>query len=357
MLFLLSALRRDGSIAALPDRRQLDELAHYLQRTQQGNLLTHTLFLGDKYLFWTKDGKHLFPYARTRNKLIVLGDPIGPAESAGAAIGEWKTFADKHALHVVFYQATADYLPLYHEHGYRFFKLGEEALVPLSTFRLSGKSNAALRSVKNRFEREGCRFAMAEPPHGEALMARLRVVSDRWLAGRKEKGFSLGWFEPDYIQRAPVALLTDGSDELIAFATLMPCYDSGTTTSIDLMRHLPDAPNGTMDYLFINLFEWAKEQGYAQFNLGMAPLSSVGQTETAFREEKLARLVFRYGGPWYGFEGLRRYKDKFNPVWEPRYLAYPASVPLSVLTVELLLLVSRKAVVATGSRRSPTESA
>ncbi len=320
-------------------------------------MLTHTLFLGDKYLFWTKDGKHLFPYARTRNKLIVLGDPIGPAESAGAAIGEWKTFADKHALHVVFYQATADYLPLYHEHGYRFFKLGEEALVPLSTFRLSGKSNAALRSVKNRFEREGCRFAMAEPPHGEALMARLRVVSDRWLAGRKEKGFSLGWFEPDYIQRAPVALLTDGSDELIAFATLMPCYDSGTTTSIDLMRHLPDAPNGTMDYLFINLFEWAKEQGYAQFNLGMAPLSSVGQTETAFREEKLARLVFRYGGPWYGFEGLRRYKDKFNPVWEPRYLAYPASVPLSVLTVELLLLVSRKAVVATGSRRSPTESA
>ncbi|KAF6616310.1 DUF2156 domain-containing protein, partial [Paenibacillus sp. EKM208P] len=59
-------------------------------------------------------------------------------------------------------------------------------------------------------------------------------------------------------------------------------------------------------------------------------------------EEKLARLVFQYGGHFYGFQGLRRFKDKFKPQWEPRYLAYPASVFLPILTLELVYLVSKR---------------
>ncbi|MBJ8193080.1 DUF2156 domain-containing protein, partial [Bacillus cereus] len=56
----------------------------------------------------------------------------------------------------------------------------------------------------------------------------------------------------------------------------------------------------------------------------------------------LARLVFRYGGHWYGFEGLRRYKEKFSPEWQARYLAYPAGMTLPMLTLDLVRLVSRR---------------
>ncbi|GAA3400055.1 bifunctional lysylphosphatidylglycerol flippase/synthetase MprF [Paenibacillus hodogayensis] len=344
VLLALAALRKDRGVAPLPDAEELERLKRFLQRAgAQGNLLTHTLFLGDKSLYWAAGGELLIPYARARNKLVVLGDPIGPPERAGEAIREFKQFADRYALHVVFYQASPKLLSVYHEHGYRFFKLGEEALVPLNTFTLTGKSNAALRSVKNRFVRDGFRFEVVEPPHGEALMAQLKEISDRWLDGRKEKGFSLGWFEPRYLQLAPIALLIDPQGDTIAFVSLMPCYDGGNTNSIDLMRHLPDTPNGTMDFLFVSLLEWSKEHGYGRFNMGMAPLSSVGQSESALREEKAARFVYHYGGHWYGFEGLRRYKDKFDPHWEPRFLAYPATVPLPVLTVELVALIARKA--------------
>ncbi len=53
-----------------------------------------------------------------------------------------------------------------------------------------------------------------------------------------------------------------------------------------------------------------KSQGYTRFNLGMAPLSSVGQSQKAIKEEKLARILFQYGGSWYGFVGLKKVQTK-----------------------------------------------
>ena len=67
---------------------------------------------------------------------------------------------------------------------------------------------------------------------------------------------------------------------------------------------------------------FGKEQGYARFNLGMAPLASVGDQRGAHARERLARLLFQRGEQWYNFQGLRAYKDKFDPTWAPRYMAY-----------------------------------
>jgi phosphatidylglycerol lysyltransferase len=340
-LFLLKALRPMRRIGVPPDEQEIAKLRHFLEK-EPGNFLTHMLFLGDKSLYWAVEDKVLIPYARIRDKLVVLGDPLGNKEWISEGIQQFQIYADRYALTVVFYQVSPEYLPIYHENGYRFFKLGEEALVDVSHFTLVGKGNSALRSVKNRFEREGYRFEVVQPPFEPALINQLRDISDLWLAGRREKGFSLGRFEQSYLQLAPIAILRNSEGVILAFSTFCPSYDGGNVLSIDLMRHLPDTPNGTMDYLFVSILEWAKESGYQQFNLGMAPLSSVGQSHNAMRVEKIANIVFHHGGHWYGFEGLRRYKEKFKPKWEPRYLAYPAGVSLPILTLELAVLVSRK---------------
>lgn len=318
-------------------------------RSNPGNYLTHMYFTGDKAFYWAMGGKVLFAFARTRDKLAVLGDPLGPKELISPAIAEFQQYADRYALSVVFYQVGPEYLSIYHDNGYRFFKLGEEALVDLAGFTLSGKRNTDLRTVNNRFQREGYRFEIATPPHLAELLDELRAVSAEWLDGKKEMGYSLGWFDEAYLQRSGIAVLRDTEGRAIAFATLAPVYDGGRTLSIDLMRHRRETPNGTMDYMFIQLLEWAREQGYARFNLGNAPLASVGQNKSAMREERLAALVFRYGGHWYGFQGLRRYKAKFAPEWEPRFLAYPVSVSLPLLTVDLVRLVNRKMKATAGS--------
>lgn len=295
-----------------PDEEDMDKFTQFIA-TEDGNLLTHLLYLGDKHFYWAQNDQVLIPYAQVRQKLIVLGDPIGNKNLVGAAIQQFQSYAHHYALTVVFYQATPEYLSIYHENGYKFFKLGEEALVPLDTFTLSGKSNQNLRTALNKSAREGQNFEVLSPPYSSELLSELRQISDEWLGDRKEKTYSLGWFNETYIQRSPLTLLRNAQGNILAFATLAPSYSQHQVISIDLMRHLNDTPNGTMDVLFVRLIEWAKEQGYSYFNLGMSPLSSVGENQNSHREEKLARLVFRYGGYWYGFEGLRRYKEKFSP--------------------------------------------
>ncbi|ULO09897.1 bifunctional lysylphosphatidylglycerol flippase/synthetase MprF [Paenibacillus sp. 19GGS1-52] len=320
---------------------ELHKLRLFLEH-ERGNLLTHMLFAGDKSFFWACNDQVVIPYAVIRNKLVVLGDPIGHEDLISEAIQECQRFADLYDLSVVFYQVSPHYFPIYLENGYRFFKLGEDALVPLKPFTLIGKQNASLRSVNNRFDREGFRFEVAQPPHESHLIERLREISRNWLKGKKEKGFSLGWFEESYLQLSTITLLISPEGEIIAFASLAPSYDHGETLSVDLMRHDFNTPNGTMDHLFVCLLKWAKEQDYLYFSLGMAPLSSVGQAQAAIREEKLAHFVFKHGGYWYGFEGLRKYKEKFSPAWEPRYLAYPTSVSLPILLLELVRLIARR---------------
>ncbi|KGM97533.1 lysyl transferase [Clostridium novyi A str. 4552] len=315
-------------------------LKEFLEK-YEGNYLTHLLFMRDKNFYWAQEGKVLISYANIRDKLVILGDPIGDEEYFQKAIEEIQIFADRYALYPVFYQVSEKYITTYHENGYYFFKLGEEAVVDLEKFNLEGKKRKDLRLVRNRFEKENMEFDILEPPFSREIMEKLKKISDEWLNGRKEKGFSLGAFDKEYINSAPVAILKDTDKEIIAFATMMPKYDNGKTISIDLMRFTKDAPNGTMDALFLKIMLWSKDNGYKYFNLGMAPLSNVGVAPFAHKQEKLAKLVYKFGNYWYSFSGLRRYKEKFTPNWESKFLAYPQFMSLPTLLIDLAFLVSK----------------
>ena len=104
-------------------------------------------------------------------------------------------------------------------------------------------------------------------------MDQLRAVSDDWLREKAggEKGFSLGFFDPDYVRRFPVAVV-ERQGRIEAFANLWP-GPGKLELSVDLMRYRKDAPKGVMEALFVHLMRWGKEQGYDWFELGMAPLS------------------------------------------------------------------------------------
>lgn len=154
----------------------------------------------------------------------------------------------------------------------------------------------------NKLEREGYTFEIIEPPFNHETWTTLRAVSDEWLDGREEKGFSLGFFDTYYLEQAPIAIAkTEGT--VVGFASMMPSYTE-EMTSIDLMRYSKEAPSGIMDFLFINLFEKAKEDGFQTFNAGMAPLANVGESKYAFLGERLAGLVYRYS---QGFTASKDY--------------------------------------------------
>lgn len=340
-IFLWLLLRPGRPVANPPDAIQLVGLRQWLEKHPRGNYVTHLLFLGDKNLFWSQDGKALIAYRRTGRALVALGDPIGEPDAIRQAVIEFWQYADNHACIPVFYQVRPEYLPLYHENGFRFFKLGEEGVTDVQAFQLTGRSKADLRAVKNRYEREGIRFEVLTPPFSSLVLDELREISDDWLEGRREKGFSLGWFNEAYLQLTGIAVLRDPSGHILAFANLMPGYDDKQSISIDLMRYRQDSPNGIMDALFLHLLEWAKTEGYPEFNLGMAPLANVGESTFSHRTERLAREIFRRANRWYRFSGIRKYKEKFDPQWEPRYLAYPRGASLPYLMWRITRMIAK----------------
>lgn len=221
LLTMLVALRPQRKADELFADKDMARLEQFLAEGW-GNALSHMLFLGDKSFYWAREGRVLFAFARVRDKLVVLGDPLGPVGLVNDAISEFRQAADLYGLAVVFYQATSAYLPVYQSQGYRFFKLGEEALVPLENFKASGPRNADLPGVASRFEREGYVFEIAEPAHSADLLQELRALSEEWLDGRLEKGFSLGWFSKPYLQLAPLALLRGADGQLMAFCLRCP---------------------------------------------------------------------------------------------------------------------------------------
>jgi phosphatidylglycerol lysyltransferase len=241
----------------------------------------------------------------------------------------------------VFYEVLEPDLSRYHDHGFDLFKLGELALVDLRDFSLSGKRWEDMRQAINRSGKEQIEFEMVSAPFDTVLVSQVERVSDAWLAdkGGVEKGFSLGRFDPAYLSWGQLALVRRRG-ELIAFANIVPPYGSNGAASVDLMRHVADVPRSTMDFLFAKVLQWAKEQDYAQFSLGMAPLSRVGDNPYARVNERLAALAFQYGNRFYNYQGVRRYKDKFKPEWVGSYLAYPRGVWVPGLLIDIAALVA-----------------
>jgi phosphatidylglycerol lysyltransferase len=295
---------------------------------------------GDKALLRDEAGAGFVMMQRYGGSLISMGDPVGPPEVARALIWRFREEADRLGLRPVLYQVGEQYWQSYLDLGMTLVKLGEEAIVPIAGFTLEGRERAELRQAFNRGKRSGLDFRVLEPAEVPALLPALEQVSRQWLEEKagEEKGFSLGSFDPDYLQRFPLAVVeTEG--RIVAFANLW-CAPAGGELSVDLMRHAADAPKGTMDYLFVEMFLWGASNGYARFSLGMAPLSGLAQHRLAGRWNRFANLVARHGERFYGFSGLRRFKSKFAPQWRPRYLVAPGGMHLPAALLDVTRLIS-----------------
>jgi phosphatidylglycerol lysyltransferase len=321
-----------------PTDGELEEAGRLL--ASQSSTPPYLVYLRDKALLFNPERTACLMYAVQGKTWVVYGDPLGDPAATPGLIRQFFGRCDDFGAIPVFYQVPKESLHRYADFGLTFVKLGEEAWVPLDAFSLDGAENKPFRLVLNRFARSGMTFRVAPPGEVPALLARAREVSDDWLRGKAagEKGFSLGFFAEDYLRRFPMALVEDG-DRLVAFATVWPGPD-GTELSVDLMRYRSDAPKNVMEVLLLQLMLWGKERGFRRFNLGMAPLSGLEMSALAPVWTRVGSWLFERGGALYNFQGLRTYKEKFHPVWEPRYLAYPGGLNLPRIMADVSALIA-----------------
>lgn len=307
--------------------------------TRHSQPAANLALLGDKCLLINDASTAFLMYAVQGRSWIVLGDPVGDDRDVAALAWQFRALVDHHGGWPVFYEVTRHRLPLYLEQGLTLAKLGEEARVALPSFTLDGGARANLRRWRNAAEKAGCTVEVIPPGAGDPLLDELRAISDDWLATKqvREKRFSLGSFDTAYLRHFPIALVRQ-EGRIVAFASV---WTTGTREemSIDLMRYRSDAPPNVMTYLVLQLMLWGRTEGYRWFSLGMTPLAGLENRALAPLWNRAGALVFRSGGRFYNFQGLREYKERFSPVWEPRYLASPGGLPLPFILTDIAALI------------------
>jgi phosphatidylglycerol lysyltransferase len=331
-------LRPARPLTAVAARVDLDRARPIV--AQSAWTYANLVFRGDKALLFSRSGNAFLMYGRMRRSWIAMGDPVGPGEEVAELAWQFRDLCDRYDAWPVFFEVRPENLNVYLDLGLALTKLGEEARVELSGFDLHGPAHADLRQASAKLVRLGCRFEILPREAVPAALPQLARVSDAWLADKstREKGFSNASFDIAYLQQFPIAVVKRGA-EIIAFANVW-LSALKEELSVDLMRHLGDAPNGTMDYLFAELLLWGRGEGYHWFNLGVAPLSGLRARAGAPLWHRFGRLVYQYGEHFYNFRGLRRYKEKFDPVWTPRYLASPGGLALPAALVDVAALVA-----------------
>ena len=275
----------------------------------------------DYFKLWPHDksyfvsGKGAIAYRVEGGIAFMLADPITPAQQRTHILKEFIAYARQHGWTVCVLIIGGKSPKLYEAAGLKTLQIGSSALIDVDTFCTHTARTKWWRWQRNRGEREGWQYSLATPPHNPTLLQELRQVSDVWLGekGRSEQGFALGYFDETYLQACKLHVLRSADGNIIAFANELPLFAGGKQTTVDLIRYLPDE-QGAMPVLLMRAIEHAGTEGFTHFDLGFVPLAKV--------ENELARLLRRIGAIRFSAQGLEQFKNKFDPTWQPDYLAY-----------------------------------
>lgn len=289
--------------------------------------------LPDKAYFFSAIGNAFLAYRVSSNTAVVMGDPIGRLDEFGELIDSFMEYCDLNGWACGLTQSRPNLLPLYQSHGLKALKTGEEAIVDLPAFSLSGTAMKHFRATMNRFHKENFKAVLYSPPHGQQFLASLREVSDAWLAqgGRRERTFTLGYFDERQLQQCDIMVAEAPDGHPVAFANVIPCYKAELGT-FDMLRYRQE-PKAVADFLCISLIEHFRELGLQGMSLGLAPFSGIEREQGNSPAAVAMRIIYRYGGFLLRYQGLRAFKAKFQPAWEPRYLIYSSETQLPGLAV------------------------
>jgi phosphatidylglycerol lysyltransferase len=323
---------------ASPGKEDLEKVSMIVRASPK--TYANLALLGDKTILLSQKGNAFIMYAVEGRSWISMGDPIGKEEEWAELVWRYREMCDKYNGWAVFYEVGTENLHLYVDLGLTPLKLGEEGRVPLENFSLEGGARKGLRYTARKLEKEGCAFEVISPEGVSTLLPELKPISDSWLEDKNthEKGFSLGFYDAQYLKRFPAGIIRK-DHKVVAFANVLQ-GEGKKEMSIDLMRYLPVAPHGVMDYLFIQIMLWGKAEGYRWFNLGMAPFSGFEPHSTAPFWNRLGAFVYAHGEHFYNLQGLRRYKEKFDPEWVPKYMVSPGGLALPHILTNIASLIS-----------------
>jgi len=276
----------------------------------------------DKLIFNPDELDAFISYRTAGSFAVALENPVAEnPEMMKRCIVLFDEFCFDSGLKSIFYRVPEENLKIYRDLSKKALLIGQEAILDLKSFTLSGVRNKALRNAVNKVREEGYHSTIHTPPVKDGLLQKLKAVSDEWLesTGRKEIVFSQGMFVWEELKKQTLITVESPEEKVIAFLNIIPDYAPGEAT-YDLIRKTKDAPHGVLDFIMVELINYLGLQNYARVNLGFAPMSGMNDPRTF--PERSVRFAYEKIKTFSHYRGLRYYKDKFFPAWHNRYLVY-----------------------------------
>ncbi|HLX56308.1 MAG TPA: phosphatidylglycerol lysyltransferase domain-containing protein [Ktedonobacteraceae bacterium] len=334
-------------------------------------------FAPENLRYLAPDGEGMIPYRLMNNVAVILGDPLCAPQACQWIMHRFLDLCQREDWQVAIFQAHPEKLPVYRALGLHFFKIGEEAIVNPQFFTLSGSALANVRCSARRAERDGVSIRWYEGPPPEDVLNQLREVSSNWLerkAGRDamEMGFSMGRLDelpeaaaradaiadrmalgeasPQVTPRLMTGVATEHNGRVCAFATFTPIYGKKTNScatsvhntrapgcgwALDLMRRLPDAPPGVMELLIVQAIERARKRGAEVLSLGVVAMADMNE-EMTVKQRQIASFLVEHLHLLETHRSLLRFKQKFHPKWESRYMVASSTLALPKVALAIL---------------------
>ena len=329
-------------LAADPDRPPpdlLDRDRSVARRHATGSIAPFQT--GPDALFYAEPtGNGVVAYGRAGRTAVVLGDPVGPRAAAWRAFRAFEARCAMGDVAVSVYQASAAEAAEFASRGYRTFGVGEEAVIGLPTWGLAGSARANLRHTVTRARRGGIEVSWRpdglDRPAWERWGRQLVEVDRAW---QKIHGpgmrFTISPFDPADLLTVGVAVATDGSDTVQAFATFRRTEPDGWV--LDLMRRRQQGPPGALEACIAVAASAMRDAGDLELSLGLVALAGLTPGRGPI-EERLLGVGRMFVGPFYDVAGLRFFKAKFDPEWHPRFGAVRGALGIVPYLVALLRL-------------------
>ncbi|MHB1178723.1 MAG: phosphatidylglycerol lysyltransferase domain-containing protein [Daejeonella sp.] len=290
---------------------------------------------GDKLIYRAEGCKGFLAYRISGIFAVVLESPVTDKASTRQFIETFDRYCFERGLKSIYYRVAEDKLHDFLSLGKKSLFLGQEGIVDLLTFTLEGGSKKSIRNALRKVTEKGFHARVYTAPVNDGVLQKLKSVSDEWLADtdREEIVFSQGMFIWDELKYQTIIAVENTEEKVVAFLNIIPDYVKGEGT-YDLIRKTPDAPNGVIDFILVELFNYLKLQQYTAVNLGFAPLSGI--TKAHGFPERTMKFAYEKIQSFSHYKGLRDSKEKFLPGWNNRYLVYDQDYDLlqvpSVLT-------------------------
>jgi phosphatidylglycerol lysyltransferase len=291
----------------------------------------------DKTYLFSRDKQAALAYRVERGVALVAGDPFGVPRSAHKLLKQFEELCYTNDWLPAFVHAKSSWQKSYERYGYTSQLIGQEAIVDIRAFLAGPAKEKYFRNIRNRFEKQGYTAELLSPPHDAALLQRLRVISDDWLTrpGRVERGFMMGYFSRAYLNQCTVMVARDSAGTIQAFLNQIPSFDL-QEANYDMLRGAATAPSNVSDYLLMSFIETVAGTGMVRVNLGLSPLAGLDESDDSSLISVAMRLVYRGGDRFYSFQGLRKFKAKYEPEWSDRFVVYKNGVSGFTRTVRAL---------------------